>query len=484
MLELLAKGLTNPEIARILEIAPGTAKNHVAAVLEALEVTNRTEAAVLLADWAAAGNESSWAAMTAAAGEPSEAHRMEGTDPESLRVPGFGDRPAIAVLPFDDWSEDPSAFFAEGLSEDLITRLAAWRWFPVIARNSSFGFAGKSVDVRQVSRRLGARYVIEGSVRVEGKRARVTAQLLDGPSAEHIWADRWDVKLDEVFEAQDEIVGRIVGALEPALGQVEKLRALSRPVETLSAWEAVQRGLHHLAAQGGDDLREASVLFARAVELDGLFAPGHWGLSLTTLMRALYGHRGDDFEAAGIQTHGKRAVELDPIDSMAHLAASAGRATSGDLPAAIQHLDQSIGLNPSSPMACAGRAWLGLSPEQSVESARLLERAHRLSPLDPMRAHFLGPLALIRLGESRFDEALQLSQRAAAAETGASFTYEPVIACCLAHLGRESDAREAGQRLLAKYPGANHAFSRMFMPAGIFDLYDAGLKRAGVELSG
>ncbi|MGH0037214.1 MAG: LuxR C-terminal-related transcriptional regulator [Myxococcota bacterium] len=481
VLELLAKGLTNREIAGILDIAPGTAKNHVAAVLDALDVTNRTEAAVALADWAAATGPPAAAAAASPGGAPPESEAGETVE---LRVPGFGDRPAIAVLPFDDWSPEPRAYFAEGLAEDLITRLATWRWFPVIARNSSFGFRGDAVDVREASRRLGARYVIEGSVRVEGSRARVTAQLLDGPSAEHVWADRWDVVLDEVFEAQDEIVDRIVGALEPALNRVERLRVLVRPVESLSAWEAAQRGLHHLLRQEVEDLDRARALFERCAGLDDSFAPGHWGLALTLLMRGLYGVGDAGLDFQGVRVHGERAAEIDPLDHMAQLAAAAGQAFTGDVERAVRHLDQGVALNPSSSLGCAARAWMGLDPDSADASADLLERAVRLSPLDPLRCHFLGPLAVARMAVGRFEEALAHAEQAVRAETGTTFTYRPLLASCLAHLGRDAPAREAGRQLLERHPDAHHGLARLIMPAPTFDLYRDGLERAGVRIPG
>ncbi len=485
VLELLAKGLTNREIAGVLEISAGTVKNHVAALLDALDVTNRTEAAVVLSDWAAAGEESPWSSMGGGGpGDGSTPSRLDDGGGEEWRVPGFGDRPAIAVLPFDDWSAEPRAFFAEGLAEDLITRLAAWRWFPVIARNSSFGLEGPPFDVREASRRLGARYVVEGSVRVEGTRARVTAQLLDGPTGQHLWADRWDVVLDEVFDAQDEIVERIVAALEPALSRVERMRALARPVDRLTAWETAQRALHHLWLQGGGDLAEARNLFARCIEIDSGFAPGHWGLSLALLMHALYGVGGAGLEFGEALRHGERAAEIDPLDAMAHLAAAGGRMLTGRVDASTLSLEHAVSLNPSSALCCAARAWRGLDPTNADASAALLERAARLSPLDPIRSHFYGPLAFARLAVGRYEDALEWARRSVEVEAGATFTYQSIIASSLAHLGREAEARAEGERLLARIPDADHGLARLLAPPETFAIYLEGLERAGISIPG
>ena len=192
--------------------------------------------------------------------------------------------------------------------------------------------------------------------------------------------------LDEVFAAQDEIVDRIVAALEPALVRVERLRALARPVETLSAWEIAQRGIHHLWAQTADDLAEARNLFESAVAQDDTFAPGHWGLAMTHLAISLYGVGGAGLDFGAVRQHGERATEIDPLDFMAHLAAAAGRATNGDTLGSVRSLDASVDLNPSSALGCAGRAWFGLGPDEAPASASLLERAIRLSPLDPTTA--------------------------------------------------------------------------------------------------
>ena len=219
VLELVSKGLTNREIADVLGIAPGTAKNHVAAVLEALDVTNRTEAIGLVRELDAAAP---------GAGPASEA---------TSGVPGFGNRPALVILPFDDLGAAEDAHVADGLVEDLTTAMAAWRWFPVISRNSAFSYKGSGVDVREISRELGARYVLEGSVRRSGQRLRVQVQLIDGGSGHHLFARKYERTFDDLFAVQDEIVASIVSTLEPALSQVERLRAMRQPRESLTAWE-------------------------------------------------------------------------------------------------------------------------------------------------------------------------------------------------------------------------------------------------------
>ena len=158
----------------------------------------------------------------------------------SAPVAGFAGRPAIAVLPFDNMSGDPAhEFFVDGLTEDLILRLSSWKWFPVIARNSTFVFKGRAVDIREVGRKLGARYVVEGSVRKSGHRIRVTAQLIDATDHRHVWAERYDRDLADTFAVQDEITDRIVGALEPAIGDAEQHRARVGAPKTLTPGSCV-----------------------------------------------------------------------------------------------------------------------------------------------------------------------------------------------------------------------------------------------------
>jgi adenylate cyclase len=161
-----------------------------------------------------------------------------------LSVPGFANRPAIAVLPFENLSKDPEQdYFCDGIAEEILTRLATWRWLPVIARNSSFLYRGRTVDVRDVGRDLGARYVLEGSVRKAANRVRITGQLVDTETGHHVWADRYDRTLEDFFAVQDEITDALVAALEPAVGRAEMQGARRKNPNNLDAWDYYQRGL-------------------------------------------------------------------------------------------------------------------------------------------------------------------------------------------------------------------------------------------------
>ena len=167
---------------------------------------------------------------------------QEEGEPRALDLP---DKPSIAVLPFDNRSNDPEqAYFADGVTEDIITALSKFRWFFVIARNSTFAYKGQSVDVKQVGRDLGVRYVLEGSVRKSANRVRISTQLIEAESGNHVWAERYDRNLDDIFELQDEITSTIAAAVEPELAGSERARATRKRTDSLDAWDLLQQGMH------------------------------------------------------------------------------------------------------------------------------------------------------------------------------------------------------------------------------------------------
>src|SRR5262249_23580033 len=198
--------------------------------------------------------------------------------PATLPLPS---KPSIAVLPFQNMSGDPEQeYFPDGMVEDIITALSRIRWLFVIARNSSFTYKGKAANVKQVGQELGVHYVLEGSVRKGGGRVRITAQLIDAPTGTHLWADRYDRDLTDIFAVQDEITATVAGVIEPALAEAEQQPVLRKPPPSLGAWEAYQRGLWHLYKHRADENTTAQTFFRRAIEIDRNFAPGHYGLAL------------------------------------------------------------------------------------------------------------------------------------------------------------------------------------------------------------
>ena len=216
--------------------------------------------------------------------------RLSGEAAQSRPALALPDKPSIAVLPFTNMSGDPEQdYFADGMTEDIITGLSRARWLFVIARNSSFAYKGRSTDVKQVAHELGVRYVLEGSVRKVGERVRISAQLAEGISGRQLWAKRYDRELSDIFAMQDEITETIIGAVEPELGKVERRRSAGKRPDNLDAWDLYQRGMSHLYEYTKDDLLRARQYFAQAIARDPQLGPAHSGLAETYYYEGVYG---------------------------------------------------------------------------------------------------------------------------------------------------------------------------------------------------
>jgi len=258
-------------------------------------------------------------------------------------------KPSIAVLPFDNLSGDPEqAYFADGIAEDIITALSRIRWFFVIARNSSFAYKGKSVDVRQVAQELGVRYLLEGSVRKAGTRVRLSAQLIDGATGNHIWAERFDREMVDIFDLQDELTQTIAGAIEPALSQAERQRAKAKRPESLDAWDVYQQGMSHLHRRTELDLAEAADLFGRASEADPGLVSAYASASECRFFQIVGGF------AEGLETArqtglamARTAVDLDQQDAGARYALGRIYIARREHDLAIPELTRAIEFNPS-----------------------------------------------------------------------------------------------------------------------------------------
>jgi adenylate cyclase len=466
VLELMAKGLTNREIAGVLGISPGTVKVHVSAVIEALDVTNRTEAATRLHELGLG------------------AHSVEVR--EEFTVPGFGARPAIAVLPFENFSSDPAqAHLADGIVEDLITRLAGWRWFPVISRNSTFVYKERAVDVTEVSRALGARYVVEGSVRRADERVRITVQLLDGETGRHVWAQHDDRELADVFTLEDEIVDSLVATLEPALLKLGGLRVLSRRPERLDAWESLQRGFFHASSNTWNGLREALPFCERAVELDPQLSTAHMLLGYCEFQLLLLGRVPDPLATlASIAERARKIFALDPTDPFAHLAVGWSHLLRGDPEGALASFDRSLELGPSVAWSHASRG-LALNASGCCEDGcAAVERGIRLSPRDPLLHFFFLSLGLCHSALAQLSEAEEAFRRSIQEGPELPHGYGG-LAAVLAGAGDLEGARDS----IAKMREIDPSYSllrpsRVFGPPGFAALTAELLRRAGWEEPG
>ncbi len=362
----------------------------------------------------------------------------------SVGLAGFDERPAIAVLPFDNLSADPEqAYFADGLAEDLITRLSSWRAFPVIARNSSFQYRGGNRDVKQVSAELGARYLVEGSVRRSGERIRVTAQLIDAPSSEHIWAETYDREVKDVFAMQDEISATIAASLVGDLNRAEGERARQRGTDNLEAWSLYQLGMQHAGRYTPEDNARARPLFERAVALDPRFATALAQLALANLWDVSFGWSDapDHTVSVALET-ARGAAELDPREPVAHVALGLAHLTRGDLESGLDSTRRAVELNPSMPEAWNWFGWAQLLAGDPQACIVASERARQLSPQGPIAFLVDDGLAWAYWQTGRYGAGLEAGRRLVAARP--AYFWGPVLVALNAvELGRIDEARAA-----------------------------------------
>jgi adenylate cyclase len=353
-------------------------------------------------------------------------------------------RPAIAVLPFDNLSSDPEqAYFADGLAEDLITRLSSWRAFPVIARNSSFQYRGGDADLQRVSEALGARYIVEGSVRRAGDRIRVTAQLIDAATGEHVWADSYDSEVEDVFALQDEFSGRIAASLVVDLNRAEAERAQQRGTDDLQAWSLYQLGLQQAADYSREGFARARELFTAAARQDPRFATALAQLAFVNLWEVVLGW--NDEPAATIATAlevARRAVSLDPRDPAAQAALGWAYVMSGDIENGLDAARRAVELNPSMPEALGWLSWNLLVAGDAEGSIINGERAQRLNPLGAMSSIIYDNLsqAYWQLGD--YEAGLRAARRLMA-ELPDYFLGHVDVAMNAVELGRLDEARAA-----------------------------------------
>ena len=363
-------------------------------------------------------------------------------------------RPAVAVLPFNNLSGDPGQeYFTDGLTEDIITALAAWQFFPVIARNSTFVYKGKAVDVKQIARELGARYVLEGSIRKGGNRLRITAQLIDAATGLHIWAERYDRELEDIFSLQDEIAQRIAATMEPELERAEYRRIVSGKPKNLDAWDYCRRGnalLNEFTKEGNEQARQ---MFERALELDSTYSQAHCGLAQTH-------HRDINLDLSESREESvakcleaaRRAVKLDDMDSSAHWMLGLALQWAGQYELAVAAAERATQINPSNAqahvslgtaLAFAGRHEAGIAS---------IERGLQLNPQDPRSYLFTAILARTHLNARNHKEAMEVARKAIQRKSDHPLAYI-YLAASLGHLGRQAEARAALDECERAKPG-------------------------------
>jgi adenylate cyclase len=309
----------------------------------------------------------------------------------SLPLP---DKPSIAILAFTNMSGDAEQeFFADGISEDIITVLSKSRSLFVIARNSSFTYKGKAASIQEVGRELGVRYVLEGSVRKAGSRVRVTAQLIDATTGGHLWAERYDRDLADIFAVQDEITARVSEAIQPALERSERERAARKPPESLDAWESYHRAMWHFAHVDAAENERARGFFRRAIDLDPRFAAAEAALALTYLNEiTLFQSSERNMIIPHALDHAGRAVQFDATDATAHAAMARALWMSGRHAESLAEADLAVSLDPNSAAAHGAqggaRLWGG-RPREAIEPLRTAMRLSPFDPLFPLWLHFM-----------------------------------------------------------------------------------------------
>src|SRR5712692_4444215 len=400
-------------------------------------------------------------------------------DRKPLALP---DKPSIAVLPFQNMSGDPEQeYFADGMVEEIITALSRFKSLFVIARNSSFTFKGRAVDIKEVGRRLGVRYVLEGSVRKASGKVRITGQLIDAVTGAHIWADRFERDLTDVFALQDEVTVAVVSAIEPKMLQTEIAMATRRRPENLTAYDFYLRATQQYYLMDREGLAEAIRLAHRALELDPRFGSVAALAGVCHMQNVVLGYANDlQFDRKEAVRLVRLALSIDDSDPETLARASITSAFMvGDSEAEIEMADRAVALNPNSwsTWNCRGHVYrvAGL-PEEAIRS---FERAVRMSPVDPRlngTFHGIG-MALIELG--RFDEAIVVGKKALRQNPSYVATYR-CLASAFAHLGRDAEAHDAAARVLEIEPAFTiSAFiARGGQPNA--KLFIEGLRKAGL----
>jgi TolB-like protein/Flp pilus assembly protein TadD len=408
---------------------------------------------------------------------------MGGSEHGSERIPTARTecRPAVAVLPLEDLTGDQE-YFADGLTEDLITALTLWRSFPVIARNSTFTYKRQTIDIKQVARELGARYVVEGSVRKIGNHVRVAVQLIDGATGHHVWASKYDRELDDIFELEDELTRQLAAVIVPELERAEFKRSGTKRPSDLGAWDCYLRGmalLTQFTAQGNADAR---AMFEQAIALDPGYADAYTGLAVShnrDLLLQCAADRESSLRSA--MDAARHAVALDPSSSAAHSALGTAHIWRDENDLALAEARLAFELNPNDALnlhSLGNKSDLAGDP-QGIDR---MVRAQRLNPLDPDHHSHLCFLARAYVNARRYDDAVASARAAIERKPDYPHAYF-ILAIALAHIGRTDEAQASLARCDELRPGfvASRADWRPYVNAASNDHLHEGLRKAGLR---
>jgi TolB-like protein/Tfp pilus assembly protein PilF len=418
--------------------------------------------------------------------EPVRAYRVVGTPVVSAAAPKpITDRPSIAVLPFENMSGDPAQeYFADGVVEEIITALSRFQWLFVIARNSSFIYKGRVVDVRRVGRELGVRYVLEGSVRKAGTRVRITGQLVDAAAGMHLWADHFDGALEDIFNLQDQVTAGVVSAIAPKLELAEIERSRHKPTNSLDAYDYYMRGMAEFNKWAIDGNIAALQNFYRAIELDPNYATAYGMAARCFAQRKV--NQGSMLEAVDVaeaERLARRAADLGRNDATALCTAGLTLGfVVGDARSGMALTERALAINPNLAWAWYSGSWLKIwlaQPEAAIEHAG---RAMQLSPQDPLMFQMQSAMAQAHFTAGRYDEALNWAERALH-DRPQHYPALVAAAASAALLGRQSVAESYKDRVLLLAPALRlHDFPALFRYLFPEDLakWQQALREAGL----
>lgn len=395
---------------------------------------------------------------------------------------------SIAVLPFDNMSaEREYEYLVDGIVEDITTSLARAGWLFVMSRNSSFAYKGKAIEVKQVGRELGVRYLLEGSIRRSASSLRITAQLIEAETGGHIWADKFDGEIGDVFELQDRITESVVGAIEPGLRRAEMLRTMAKPTSNLDAYDHFLRGLHEMYASTRASLTAAVEFLENAVELDPGYELAKAYLALALAMRDTpgWGQPEDAGRALELARHAIRAAEDNPVTlrtagyALSYFAEKTHRASGDDLDIASAALERSLSLHPSSAQALNSYGFIHLWSGRTGEAAACFGRAMEISPRDQEMGYICVGLATAQMILGHDQDALQTALQAIA-EMPENGSAHRLLIAALVRLDRLAEARAAAERLLEIIPDTKLADVKpVSNPPEFAEQFLADLRAAG-----
>ncbi|MBV8936500.1 MAG: tetratricopeptide repeat protein [Alphaproteobacteria bacterium] len=387
----------------------------------------------------------------------------QATDPPAaLPLP---DKPSVAVLPFTNMSTDSEQeFVADGMAEDVITALSRYPSLFVIARNSSFTYKGRAVDVKRIGRELGVRYVLEGSLRKSGNRVRVTAQLVEAETGKHVWAERYDRDLADIFAVQDEITEAVAVAVAPAIADAELHRALRKPPESLDAWAAYQRGMWHYCKTTPGDNAIAQKFFQHAVDLDPNFSGFYAGLAMAQNQASdVLGMRGLLETLSSAEALTRRAVALDGADAEARSLLCSVLCRRGDYEGAVVEAERALATAPNLSSAHHSLGFTLIHSGRPKEGLAALERSIRLDPRSPRLANAFNLVAIAFYFCHDYEAAIAAAKRAIRAYPEFPNPYR-WLAAALGQVGRIEEAKEALEKAIAVAPAGFAMYVGQRMP--------------------